>query len=193
MCRRWWLAGLVMVSVLAADATVTYFTPRSYLARASLVIGPSASVEPGQLVYSVDALGRSMVVGTFAGVLGTDVVRREALASVGLSPDQTSSDIEIKTAAVADSALVQVTAVARDPALAAAVANAVGEVGAVEMSRLYPIYDLRVVTQASPPLALYRPDVARNVSVGVLVGVVLAAGGAYSYEELMRKGSRQRT
>jgi polysaccharide biosynthesis transport protein len=190
--RRWWLALLVLITVLAGDAVVTYYSPRSYLARTSLVIGPSARVEPGQLVYSVDALGRSMVVGTFAGVLTTDLVRREALARVGLPPDQPNSDIEIKSAAVADSALVQVTAVARDPDLAAALANAVGEVGEVQMSRLYPIYDLSVVTHATPPLAWYRPDVTRNLSMGVLVGVLLAGAAACSYDSLTRPSSSVR-
>jgi capsular polysaccharide biosynthesis protein len=184
MRRRWWLALLVFFAVIAADAVFTARTPRSYQARSDLLIGPSTSIDPGQLVYSVDALGRSMIVGTYANMLGTDVVRRDALVRAGIAPDQPESEIQIKSAALADSAVVQVTAVARDSNVAAAVANAVGEVGELRMRQLYPMYDLTVVTQATPPTTMYRPDVVRNLSLGVLLGLLLGVASAWIYDSL---------
>jgi capsular polysaccharide biosynthesis protein len=189
--RRWWLASLVLIVLLAADGLVTVNSPRTYLARSSLLIGPSATIDRGQLVYSVDALGRSMIVGTYADMLATDIVRREALARVGVSPDVPDSEVGIKTAALADSALVQVTAVAPDPVLAAAVANAVGQVGEVRMSELYPIYDLTVVTTATPPTIVYRPDVVRNLSLGLLVGLLLGTMSAWLYDTLALRAERR--
>src|SRR5579871_3867251 len=67
--RRWWIAALVVIAVMLADGLITARTPRTYQARAELLIGPSTSVDAGQLVYSVDALGRSMIVGTYANML----------------------------------------------------------------------------------------------------------------------------
>jgi polysaccharide biosynthesis transport protein len=185
--RRWWLAVLVLTVLLAADAVVTAYSPPSYQAHASLLIGPSANIDRGQLVYSVDALGRSMIVGTYADMLATDSVRRDALTRVGLSPDEPSSAIDIQTAALADSAIVQVTAVAPDPALAAAVANAVGQVGQAQMSQFYPIYDLTMVTQATPPTTVHRPDKVRNLSLGLLLALPLAAAGAWFYDAFARR------
>jgi capsular polysaccharide biosynthesis protein len=190
--RRWWLASLVLIALLASDAVVTANSPRSYLAKASFLIGPSASIDHGQLVYSVDALGRSMIVGTYADVLATDIVRREALSQVGLSPEEPASEIEIKSAALADSALVQVTAVAPDPVLAAAIANTVGQVGEVQMSQLYPIYDLTMVTRATPPTTMHRPDVVRNLSIGLLLGLLLATASAWLYDTICM-GTARRT
>jgi capsular polysaccharide biosynthesis protein len=184
--RRWWLAVLVVVVVLAADVVMTARSPRSYMARADLLIGPSTTVDPGQLVYSVDALGRSMIVGTYANVLATDVVRRDALAQAGLSPDVLDTAIQIKTAPLADSAVVQVTTVAPDPNQAAAIANAVGRVGEVRLAQLYPMYDLTVVTAATPPAGIYRPDVVRNLSLGLLIGLLAAVASAWSYDALAR-------
>jgi capsular polysaccharide biosynthesis protein len=188
--RRWWLALLVLITVLAADALVTANSPRTYLARTSLLIGPSTDVERGQLVYSVDALGRSMVVGTYADMLATDIVRREAFEHVGLSPDGPHSGVDIKTAALADSALVQVTAVAPDPVLAADVANAVGQAGEVHMSQLYPIYDLTVVSSATPPTTANSPSVVRNLSIGLLFGLLLGTMTAWFYDTLRVRGAR---
>ena len=185
--RRWPLVLLTIVAVLAVDAVVTLQSPRSYMARTSLLIGPSANLDHGQLVYSVDALGRALIVGTYADVLATDLVRRDALASVGISPDATNSGISIKSSALAESAIIQVTAEAPDPVLAAAIANAVGGVGQARMSQLYPIYDLTVVTPATRPTSVYRPDFIRNESLGLLLGVLLGVCSAYIYDAVARR------
>jgi succinoglycan biosynthesis transport protein ExoP len=176
--RRWWLALLVAVAVLLADSVVTWQSPRTYQARASILIGPSTTVDPGQLVYSVDALGRSMIVGTYANVLDTDLVRREAIEQAGAG-GWIDPAIQIKTAALADSAVVQVTAVAPNPQLAADVANSVAHVGELHMSQLYPMYELTLLTEAIPPTTVFEPNVKRNASIGVLLaalaGVCLAS------------------
>jgi capsular polysaccharide biosynthesis protein len=190
--RRWWLVLLLLAAVLTADAVVSSRTPRSYLAHASLLIGPSINLDHGQLVYSVDALGRSLIVGTYANVLATDIVRREALSRVGVAPDKTDTGVNIKTAALAESAVIQVTAEAPDPVLAAAVANAVGQVGQARMSQLYPIYDLTVVTSATPPTSLYRPDLVRNGSLGLLLGLLLGVFSAYVYDVVSLRSTRAR-
>jgi capsular polysaccharide biosynthesis protein len=149
-------------------------------------------LDHGQLVYSVDALGRSRIVGTYADVLATDIVRREALVRVGVSPDDTDSGVNIKTAALAESAVIQVTAEARDPVLAAAVANAVGNVGEARLSLLYPIYDLTVVTPATPPTSVYRPDFVRNGSLGLLLGLLVGVFSAYVYDVVSLTSGRVR-
>jgi capsular polysaccharide biosynthesis protein len=169
--RRWWLVLLAIAVVMIIDAGVTLRSPRMYQARSSLLIGPSTTVDPGQLVYSVDALGRAMIVGTYANVLDTDMIRREAIEQADATSDP--ADIQVKATALADSAVVQVTALAPDPRLAADVANAVGRVGQLRMSQLYPMYELTVVTQATPPTRVFEPDVKRNLSVGVLLGVLV--------------------
>jgi capsular polysaccharide biosynthesis protein len=190
VARRWWLALVVLVAVLVADAAFTLRSPRTYLARATLLIGPSQKVEPGQLVYSVDALGRARIVGTYAEVLASDLIRREALGRLGQPIDSPSSSvIDVKTAALADTTVIQVMAETTDPGLSAAVANMVGEVGQEHLSQLFPIYELTFVTRAAPPSQPNRPDVMRNASLGVLLGLILGVVAAYVYDALARRSS----
>jgi capsular polysaccharide biosynthesis protein len=184
--RRWWIAVLAVIAVMLADGVMTARSPRTYQARAELLIGPSTSLDAGQLVYSVDALGRSMIVGTYANILSTAVVRHDALALAGVAPDLPPTAIEIRSAALADSAVVQITTVADDPDTAAAVANAVGQAGEIRMRQLYPMYDLTAVTPAIPPKESYRPDVARNLSIGLLLGLLLGVAAAGAYDVLAR-------
>jgi succinoglycan biosynthesis transport protein ExoP len=190
--RRWWLVVLLLAAVLTADAIVSARSPRAYVARASLLIGPSTNLDHGQLVYSVDALGRSLIVGTYADVLATDMVRRDALERLGVSTDTTDTGVNIKTAALAQSAVIQVIAEAPDPVLAAAVANAVGQVGQARMSQLYPIYDLTVVTAATPPSSAYRPNLVRNGSLGLLLGLLLGGLAAYLYDAVSITSGQRR-
>jgi capsular polysaccharide biosynthesis protein len=82
--RRWPVALLVLVVVLGVDVAFTATRQRTYLARAAMVVSPSATVDRGQLVYSVDSLGRGRIVGTFAEVLGSDVVQREVAARLNV-------------------------------------------------------------------------------------------------------------
>jgi capsular polysaccharide biosynthesis protein len=186
--RRRWLALVVLVLVLVADAAFTWSSPRLYQARASMLIAPSTSLEPGQLVYSVDALGRAMIVGTYADVLATDVVRHDAFARAGVPSVGAEPDVEIKAAARADSAVVQITTVAHDPNLAASIANAVGQAGEARMGVLYPMYELSFVTRATPPTTLFRPDITRNLSIGILLGLALGCAAAWAYDGFATRG-----
>lgn len=176
--RRLWLTLVVLVAVLAVDGVMTWQSPRAYLARTSLLIGPSSTVDPGQLVYSVDALGRAMIVGTYADVLDTDIIRREAFQQAGVAADPRNPTIGVQATALAESAVVQVTATAPDPVTAAEIANAVGQVGQLRMHEWYPMYDLTVLTQATPPADVYRPDVRRNLGVGLLLGLLVSVSTA---------------
>jgi uncharacterized protein involved in exopolysaccharide biosynthesis len=62
----------------------------------------------------------------------------------------------------------------------------------VRMSQLYPIYDLTVVTSAMPPTSVYRPDLVRNGSLGLLFGLSLGFFAAYVYDVLSGTSSRVR-
>jgi hypothetical protein len=54
------------------------------------------------------------------------------------------------------------------------------------MGDLYPVYSLRFLTRASPPLLPYRPDPVRNYSLGLLIGLVLGAVAAYVLDATLR-------
>src|SRR5918998_1605424 len=96
--RYWWLAALVLLSVLAATAYYTSTRQPTYLARASLLISPSSvAVDSGQLVYSIDTLGRGRVFGTYTEVLGSEVVHREAVDRLGIPIEQLGRSIIMKS------------------------------------------------------------------------------------------------
>jgi capsular polysaccharide biosynthesis protein len=184
--RRWWLLLLVLVTTLAAVAFYTVTSKPTYLARATLIISPSSTVDRGDLVYSVDSLGRGRIVGTYVEVLGSEVLQQRVLDKLGYPPNSLNRAILFKVASIADTAVIQVTAEGPEPEISARAANAIGEVGIEQMGDLYPVYSLRFLTQASPPLLPYRPDPVRNYSLGLLIGLLLGATAAFLLDLTLR-------
>ncbi|MFN0074220.1 MAG: hypothetical protein ACKVVP_22290 [Chloroflexota bacterium] len=189
LVRRWWLALAVLATVMAANVYYTMTREKTYLARASLIISPSANVDRGSLVYSVDSLGRGRIVGTYAEVLGSEVVHRVALERLGLPSTALGTSVTFKSSTVADTAVVQVTAESPDPELSAQAANHAGEVGIEHMTGLFPVYNLVFLSRATPPMTVYRPDPVRNYSVGLLIGIILATVIAYATDNAVRRVS----
>lgn len=192
VARRWWLALLILGAVMVADLFYTMTRERTYLARTSLIISPSADVERGSLVYSVDSLGRGRIVGTYAEVLGSELVHREALERLGYPVTALNTLVTFKSSTVADTAVVQVSAESPDPVLSAEAANRAGEVGIERMTGLFPVYNLVFLSRAIPPPNPYRPDPIRNYSLGLLFGIVLAVAVSYLYDSAANRLNRVR-
>lgn len=191
--RYWWLAALVLLSVMAATAYYTSTRQPTYLARASLLISPSSvAVDSGQLVYSIDTLGRGRVFGTYTEVLGSEVVHREALERLGIPIEELGRSIVIKSAGLADTAVIQVSVQSRDPDLSAVAANVVGEIGIGRLQQLYPLYNLSFLNVATPPDRPYTPNAVRNYGLGFLFGVVLAVLLPWLFDAVARQRARRR-
>jgi capsular polysaccharide biosynthesis protein len=189
--RYWWLALLLLASVLAADVYFTSTRQPTYLARASLLISPSSvAVDSGQLVYSMDTLGRGRVFGTYTEVLGSEVVHREALDRLGIPVEELGRSITIKSAGLAETAVIQVSVESRDPDLSAVAANVVGEIGIGRLQLLYPLYNLSFLNVATPPTRPHTPDPVRNYGLGLLFGLALAVLVPWLIDAVVRQRSR---
>jgi capsular polysaccharide biosynthesis protein len=182
--RHWWLTLVILIGIMAAAYTFTSSQQPTYLARATFVVGPSQKVEPGSLVYSVDSLGRGRIMGTYAEVLGSDLIRQEALERLGYAAD-VRSPIILKSSTVADTTVVQITVESHDPNLSADAANIAGDIGVEQMAALYPVYSLTRLAHATPPLTPYRPDYVRNYSMALILGLGLAFAATYLLDLLL--------
>lgn len=182
--RHWWLTLVILIGILAAAYTFTSSQQPTYLARATFVVGPSQKVEPGSLVYSVDSLGRGRIMGTYAEVLSSDIIRQETLERLSFTPDG-RSPIILKSSTVADTTVVQLTVESTDPNLSADAANLAGDIGIEQMAALYPVYSLTRLTYATPPLTPYRPDYVRTYALALALGLGLALVATYLFDLLL--------
>lgn len=184
IARHWWLALLIVLAVMASDVAFTLTRTPTYLARTTLVIRPSGQVDQGELVNSVDTLGRGRIVGTYQQVLGSEVVQRDALAALGYSDDLLNKYVQFTSSTVADAAVIQITAESPSPEFSAEVVNEAGQVGIQHMAQIYSVYDLVTLTTATPPTAPSHPDPVRNYSIGLLLSLILATALPYLFDVL---------
>jgi capsular polysaccharide biosynthesis protein len=176
---------------MAADVYYTSIQRPTFLGRATLIISPSSTVEPGSLVYSVDSIGRGRIVGTYAEVLGSEVVHRAVLERLGYPTGALNREVTFRSSGVADTAVVQVTAESFDPDLSARAANLAGEIGIERMRELWPVYNLTFLTPAVPPTSRNEPKPLRNYSLGLLFGMTLGTVAAWLLDAAL--GRRRRS
>jgi capsular polysaccharide biosynthesis protein len=129
------IAVVLVAGVMAAIVGFLVSTrlPSTYEGRATLLVG-SAS---GQYT---DLLAAQILTQTYAQLVVTQPVLEAALARSGLANQADSLDLVVRAVPIRDSLTVTIVAAAKDPAAAAAIANAV----AAELSTVGPSSDPRL-------------------------------------------------
>ncbi|MGI9659539.1 MAG: polysaccharide biosynthesis tyrosine autokinase [Gaiellaceae bacterium] len=130
--RRWKL--LILGTILAAIGTallVTYLTPSRYESTATLRVSTPASLSTGSVGFD-DVVFLDRLQNTYVRLGRSDETSASVKASLGLA-----SDPDIDVDALPNTELLEVTARASDPAVAASIANALAdtllsEVGALD-------------------------------------------------------------
>jgi len=146
------------------------------IATVRLVPGANSSIDFGLLEYSV------RLKNTYAELVKSEPVLREALSQLGLAPSRSAKDVQrhIKVRFPANNELMSIEVEDTDPVFAAAVANAIANV-LVEQNRNSPSrrnFTLSLVDSASVPTS---PNSTRHlillalgIASGLLGGIVLA-------------------
>ncbi len=120
--RRWWL---LLAATLTAGG-IAYLTgrgrPAVYAAHATVLVQQAPGV--GGPTYS-DVLASQQLVKTYGQLATADPVLEQAAAAVGLPPRQVAA--MVRAQGRRDTQLIDVTARAREPELAARLANAVAQ------------------------------------------------------------------
>ena len=101
-------------------------------------------------------------------------VRDRVAAGLGVEPGQLS-DYEVDSLPVPSANLLDITVTGPEPQVVAAVANRVSEEVRAEFGRIYRVYEITVLTEASEPSNSSRPDPFLMVLGGFALGVALAA------------------
>lgn len=193
---RWYMpvAGLILGGVLAAIYLAT--ATSTYTAQAQLFVSTSSSANLAEI-----SAGGTFVqnqVKSYASVATAPALMAPVISDLGLpyTPDQLAS--EIKATAPADTVLIQLSVNDRDPARAAAIANAVADRLATYISELEtplsasasPV-KATVTESAQTPSAPSSPRPKLDVALGVLLGLFAGAGIAIMVELLdNRVGNR---
>lgn len=180
--RSWWVIGLTLIVGLSTTIYFTRRQPPIYQATTTVVIGPSGRLtEVSQIVNSLNALDRRSVVATYAKIPTSRTVRDRTREQLGLSSSQMRL-YRVRTAIVPDTNILQIIVEGPDPRLVADVANAIAEQTKNYAPEFYGIFGLSILDRALPPTRPVAPELARNVSLGAVLGLLLGIGLALLIE-----------
>jgi capsular polysaccharide biosynthesis protein len=184
--RYWWIMFLTLAVVLGATAYFTHKQAPIYRATTSVVVGPSEKLaKVDEIVDSLNTLDRRSVVATYAKVPSSRTVRERAREQLNLSRSQMRL-YQVTTAVVPDTNILQVSVEGPDPRLTADVANAIAEQAKSYAQEVYGIFGLKVLDRANQPSEPVRPEMARNLSVAAVLGLLLGMGLTFLVEYVRR-------
>ena len=178
---RWLIVLGVTAVVTGIAAAFTYSATPVYTAQAKFFLAASADTPSkngaGIYVVSVDDLN------TYVAVLGSPAVMEPLRERLGLAP---GTPIDFGAEVTGETNILLVTARSSDPERAAAIANATGpqlaevadEFNVLLRSSGQEI-EATAVTPAVVPATPTSPVPSRNLTLGVLAGLVLGIGIAF--------------
>jgi capsular exopolysaccharide synthesis family protein len=179
--RRKWIVALDLAVALAAAAALTFSTPPTYEATATLFVG-QRQFSAGQFWqgYAANVL-TSQLLGSATAVISSPSLIHQAISEYGVpvSPDDVSASLDVRL--LDGTQIIELSYWSGDPALAARVVNAVGGEFIREIGQSGPLaaYGGRdgaatasFVDTAKPPSKPATPNLVHNLVVAAVLGLV---------------------
>lgn len=181
--RRIWVVGLCVGLAIIGAVLLTLRAEKEYSSTSSLLLRPSAAVEPQRVVETNLQLTQLPELAT---------------ATAREIPELSGEEVEdsIEASQQGESDIIQIKATATDPELAADIANAFAEQfivfreGASEGDGEL-ISKVQLVERAKVEDDPVSPNPLRNLVFGALIGLALGIGLALLLEQLDRRVKRQ--
>ncbi|HEV8701579.1 MAG TPA: hypothetical protein VGV60_09955 [Candidatus Polarisedimenticolia bacterium] len=169
LVKRWWIPILVIALALGSTVILTMRQRRIYESSNLMVLKPRSGLSSSaDINRSLETLERRSVPATFARLASTQEIRQSAARALGISAEELR-DFAIEGQVVPNRNMIQVQVRGPDPLQAATVANNVARLTRAEAERLYRIFELEVVEEATPAESAVYPNPLRNyVASGVL-------------------------
>jgi capsular polysaccharide biosynthesis protein len=174
LMRRWWVPAVTLTAGLASGFWWTSREPRVYRASAMLAVVPSSSIGDADVLRSLDTLERRTLLVTFARLPATKETRAAVAERVERNPRDLSR-YQFGAAVIPSTNIIRIDVDGPDPELAARMANAAGEVVAVEARSLYRIYTMRPIAAAEASERAIHPDSRRNSLAAGVLGLFIGA------------------
>ncbi len=184
--RSWWLVALTTLVAVAAALVAALFATPLYQASGRFIVSPNPALlnGGGNVIESLATLDKRTIITTYAEILKSPRIYREALATLGW----TEADIQgytLNAVVLPDTNIIELSARGPDPVRAAVLVNSIGEQGIKYVSGLYQVYEMNLLDPAVVPTEPVSPQPFRSAVVALVVGLALGVALALSYE-LMR-------
>ena len=165
----------VVVAITVAAALLAWMLaaaqPRRYRASAIGAVSPlTEQLSPSDIIRGVDSLERRVVVASIAALAGVPGTKR--LSGAG-------DDYTITAAVMPNTNLFRIQVEGPNARRAADIANRVPGILASDARRMYKLFGVTLVSEATPPARPALPRMQRALAAGIVAG--LFAGSAVAW------------
>ncbi len=177
MLKRGWKIILVTTLIaVAISLLISYMITPQYRAIARFIITPSTSdvTQPSTVLEGLRTLDNQSVLATYVEVMNSDRVYADALAFLQLKPEQVN-EYTHTSQSVSNSSVMELSVIGPDPALAAKIANSIGNQTINFLRTNNQVLTINFLDAATVPTEPYSPQPVINAVLALLLGLV---GGA---------------
>ena len=179
--KRWQIIVAVTLVVLAGAALATALSPKIYEAKTQLFVSTSGSSDSNALLSGSNFTQQR--VKSYADVITTPNVLDPVISSLQLKTTAAALGEQITATVPLDTVLIEVAVTNPNPRVAAEVADAVGkqftrtvaDLESVTKGQSSPV-KVTVVSAPTVPTTPVSPKPARNLALGVVLGLLLGLG-----------------
>ena len=180
LLRKLWL--VVLCAVVAGAGMYFYtsnFVTEMYRSRVTVYVNSSDQSNTVNISASELATSQRLVY-TYIEMVKSETVLEEvakelsAVSTSGKSPTAAQIKAMISAAPLEETEIFEVVVSNSNPQLACDIANAIGKVAPGKIEEFVRGSSTTIIDWAKPAKAPYAPSVARNTTIGMLVGAVLA-------------------
>lgn len=181
--RRWMTLIIILLATIATAAGLTLAMTTKYTATTRLFFAVEGSESLTDMAQGSSFAEKQMT--SYAEVATSPLVLEPVIERLAI--DMSPADLAkvVTTSTPPDTIILEISVIDADPARAAGIANAIGNEVSDVAERLFPeradgtkTVEATTLSPALVPAERSSPNVARNLALGAIVGLLLGLGAA---------------
>ncbi len=185
--RSWWIVLLTALAALAIALAAVFLVTPTYRSTARFVVSPNLEQigmqDDTDLLRSLEALDRRSIIATYAEVINSDRIFKEAVAVLGLSAMEVP-EYSHSTVVLPDANILELSVDGPNPGVTTLMANTLGQQAINYITELYTVYEVSFMDTAIQPTDPISPQPVRDASLAFVLGIVMGAVLAIIREQL---------
>lgn len=185
LLARWWIVAIAILLGVGFAVWTTSSTADSYRTTTLLLISANRELEPSEQLRATDLLSNDMVMGTYADVLASPRVVREAMAAVSASADDWDG-YEVRVVGEPDSNVLRMTVEGPNADAVEQLTTSVLVTGQQILGQAYAVFEIEPLSTGEPVAELVSLPWARTLVLGAVGGFAIGALVAVWVDSLIR-------
>ena len=184
--NSWWIIALTTLAAVVVALIASYFTTPIYRATTRFLVSPNPSfiVGEGNVLESLATLDRRSIITTYAEILMSPRIHDDTTEQLKIN-EESLVDYTYTAIVLPDTTILEFSVQGPDPAIAALLANSIGQRAVDFIQSLYQVYNLTILDPAVSPFVPIRPQPLQNTAIAFVIGIALGAAFALVRELLI--------